>query len=189
MNPSIAVGSDGVVHAFWYQEFYDDCLNFTGDAIFYKTRQGGVWTDRSEILGGHEGPWSRITLDRFGQPALVWSDRWIWPADIGAAIFEPGADVEDQPGGFSAPILAAPNPFTVSTVLLLGAWGPIELSIHDTAGRLVRRLVGSSSGVARLAGIPWDGRDDAGRRVPAGVYWARLSNPEGQATISIVRIE
>lgn len=189
MTPSIVVDGDGVTHAFWYQEAYDDCLNFTGDSIYYKTRQGGVWTDRSSILGGYKGPWSRLALDRFGAPAFVWSERWIWPDDIGAAIFEPGAGAEDSLPAVPVPLIAMPNPFTDSVVLRLAGEGPLALAILDTSGRIVRHLVGATRGAARIAGVHWDGRDDAGRDVPAGVYWARLTRSAGQRTISIVRIE
>ncbi len=189
MSPSIEVGSDGVVHAFWYQEAYDDCLVFTGDAAYYKTRQGGVWTDRSEILAGYKGEWTRHTLDRFGQPALVWRDRWIWPADIAAAIFEPGAGVRDDPPGIVSSIAAAPNPFKSSTLLLPGRPGVVELAIYDAAGRIIRRLTGSSAGADRHSGIVWDGRDEAGKAVPAGAYWAKVSGSSGRDAVSIVRLE
>ncbi len=49
--------------------------------------------------------------------------------------------------------------------------------IHDSRGRTVRRfeLGALDAGPYRAANAPrWDGRDDAGRTVAAGVYWARL---------------
>ncbi len=63
-------------------------------------------------------------------------------------------------------------PFDLAT-----AADDVQLVIHDSRGRAVRRydlgaLVGGSY---RSSNAPrWDGRDDAGRRAAAGVYWARL---------------
>ena len=46
-----------------------------------------------------------------------------------------------------------------------------EITIHDARGRRLRtfRLAGDEPGT-----LTWDGRDDAGRAVPSGVYFARL---------------
>jgi len=70
---------------------------------------------------------------------------------------------------------AAPNPFNPQTVLRysVAQAGPVSLRIHDLAGRLVRDLVRDD----RAAGshtATWNGRDDRGRSLPAGVYLARL---------------
>jgi hypothetical protein len=49
---------------------------------------------------------------------------------------------------------------------------PARVVIHDVGGRVVR-----SVGVAAAAGtaeVVWDGRDDAGRALPSGIYFAEL---------------
>ncbi|MBK8164854.1 MAG: family 16 glycosylhydrolase [bacterium] len=69
-----------------------------------------------------------------------------------------------------------PNPFNPSTLISyeLPEAGTARLAIHDTAGRLVRTLVaGQAMGEGRHE-VTWDGRDDAGRNLPAGVYHYRL---------------
>lgn len=73
---------------------------------------------------------------------------------------------------------ARPNPFDRTTTIAfrLPEDGALELTVHDVAGRAVRRLV---TGV-RSAGpheIQWDGRDDAGRALPSGVYFYRIRGP------------
>jgi flagellar hook assembly protein FlgD len=55
-------------------------------------------------------------------------------------------------------------------------------------GRRVRTLVNGT----REAGEhrqEWDGRDDSGRTLGAGIYWARLSTSEGtfQRTVVLLR--
>ena len=78
---------------------------------------------------------------------------------------------------------AMPNPFNQRTTFQfsLAKSGPAELQVFSVDGRLVRTL---SSGV-RAAGeyhIEWDGRDDAGRSLHEGVYYARLSTQAGKFT-------
>ncbi|MBN1448721.1 MAG: M4 family metallopeptidase [Bacteroidetes bacterium] len=68
-----------------------------------------------------------------------------------------------------------PNPFNPSTTIryTLPVEGSIELTVHDMLGRRVRAL---ESGIREAGGhtIIWDGRDDAGRAVPAGAYFTRF---------------
>ena len=54
-----------------------------------------------------------------------------------------------------------------------------SLSIVDLRGRTVCRLwSGSGTGDAQV--VFWDGRDDRGATVPAGVYFARLAGQAGR---------
>ena len=69
-----------------------------------------------------------------------------------------------------------PNPFNPRTTISydLPAAAQVSLKIYDLAGRRVKVL---QEGVSEKPGrhdITWDGRDDSGRRVPAGVYLFRL---------------
>ena len=69
-----------------------------------------------------------------------------------------------------------PNPTRGATsfTLDLARGGRVGLDIFDSSGRSVRRL---SRGVL-VAGhhrLEWDGRDASGRRVAAGVYFARIA--------------
>jgi agmatine/peptidylarginine deiminase len=70
---------------------------------------------------------------------------------------------------------AFPNPFTESTRFSFELRFPedVRLEVIDVAGRRVRTLAAGA-----LPGGPhvfeWDGRDDAGRSVAAGVYYFRL---------------
>jgi hypothetical protein len=68
-----------------------------------------------------------------------------------------------------------PNPFTPGTTIRyhLAAAAQVDLAIFDAAGRRVRSLVeGWRDEGSQLA--RWDGRDDRGRRLASGVYFARL---------------
>jgi hypothetical protein len=68
-----------------------------------------------------------------------------------------------------------PNPFTPRTSIsfTLDADGPVALRIYDIKGRLVRTLV-SGSRTAGPYSEAWNGKNDAGDEVSAGVYLYRL---------------
>jgi hypothetical protein len=59
--------------------------------------------------------------------------------------------------------------------------GQIALMMYDVMGRLVRRLHDGEL-EAGLHTKSWDGRDDRGQRVAAGVYLARLQTTHGVLT-------
>jgi hypothetical protein len=70
----------------------------------------------------------------------------------------------------------------------LPASGSVELDLFDTRGRRVRRLL---AGEALDEGVhvrPWDGRDENGRRSPAGVYLARLRVGRDIATAKLTLV-
>ncbi len=62
-----------------------------------------------------------------------------------------------------------------------------ELALYDVAGRRVRTLAspGTLTGTGSLI---WDGRDEAGRLLATGIYFARLRAGAGVLTARVVRI-
>ena len=87
---------------------------------------------------------------------------------------------------------AAPNPFLGSVEIVLhltpmAAMGGAQLEIIDPAGRRVREPVGVASRPGTTA-WSWNGRDDAGRLVEAGVYFLRLSTMDGVSVRKLIRV-
>jgi hypothetical protein len=68
-----------------------------------------------------------------------------------------------------------PNPFNPATRIPYAAAEnrPIRLEIYNPAGRLVRSLFNGEVRIGRHEAV-WDGRDDAGMMVPAGIYLVRM---------------
>ncbi len=83
-----------------------------------------------------------------------------------------------SPAGFGFALAQNfPNPCNTATEIryvVPGGGGPVLLEVFDLRGRLVRTLVNAPR-PAGPATATWDGRDDRGRRVAAGVYSYRLS--------------
>lgn len=92
--------------------------------------------------------------------------------------------------GAHTPVLslrALPNPSTGPTEFryATGAPGPVHAVIYDAVGRRVRSLVNRIEGAGEHA-VSWDGFDDQGRPVSAGLYLVRIGNGETARTESLV---
>lgn len=88
------------------------------------------------------------------------------------------AAVPGVPGAGAGAVLQPchPNPFNPSTTISfdLATRATVTLAVYDMAGKLVRTLVTAESIDAGRHELAWNGRDDAGRVAPAGVYFCRL---------------
>jgi len=106
-----------------------------------------------------------------------------------AVIYDNPAAVRESPKPQAASFKpgAFPNPFRGSTTIRFGSVRENGggVTIVDAAGRCVRVLdVGRNS-----SGVAWDGRNDSGQRVPAGVYFVRLGSPSARAAARVVVVE
>jgi FlgD Ig-like domain/FG-GAP repeat/FG-GAP-like repeat len=72
---------------------------------------------------------------------------------------------------------ATPNPFTTSTTLTyaLPERSTVRLAVFDVQGRLVAKLADGAQDAGQH-NVHWDGRDDRGHLMPAGVYFARFES-------------
>jgi flagellar hook assembly protein FlgD len=82
---------------------------------------------------------------------------------------------------------AAPNPFNPVTEIHceLPADGQVTLAVYDLGGHAVRNLLDESRSAGTFSVI-WNGRDDKGRQVPSGVYFARLSAAGHESVLKLV---
>ena len=112
---------------------------------------------------------------------------WILNGEAPAGI-DPG-DGEAVPGAVRvASMTASPNPFSPSTEIrfVLAAEEQVSLVLVDAGGRRVRALVDGVLG-AGPHHVSWDGTDDAGGSMPAGVYFARMRSESGEGEAKVVR--
>ncbi len=96
-----------------------------------------------------------------------------------------------EPGGklVTSVFEVGPNPVLTGTSVsyALERAGLASLNVYDATGRRVRNLV-SGLVKAGLHTADWDGKDAAGRLVPAGVYYIRLSADRAStARVTVVR--
>lgn len=154
----------------------------------------------------------RITTDFGASWALVATPLVepfeMLPATVTAALLTPGGMVVGStknrillgrpdaavsaPGATASPgieLAAVPDPFRESTRVRfsLPQAGPIRVTVHDLAGRLVADLA-SGPRAAGAHSVRWDGRGREGRPAPAGVYFVRLWTVEGVSAGKVVRL-
>jgi hypothetical protein len=110
-----------------------------------------------------------------------WPDGWTRVADW------PGiADTDEASHAMAATAVSpnpTPGPCRVSFSLVVD--GPVSVDIIDVSGRIVRRLVDGPHPAGDYS-LKWDGKDDAGRELPAGVYFTHVMTAEGTTTRRVV---
>lgn len=103
---------------------------------------------------------------------------------------ESTVDVARDFSGIRGRLLAVPNPITAATTLQfeLPSAASGALSIFDSSGRLVRRLLDGAlpAGPNR---VHWDGRDAGGSRVGAGVYYTRLETGTSRTSGKLIVLQ
>ncbi len=103
--------------------------------------------------------------------------RIVW--DDGAA--DPVTAVPAAAAGAPAPLAVFPNPARAAATIRLArpSGADAGLEVYDVRGRLVRG--GRPGGSPELR---WDLRDDAGRPVPAGVYFVRVDRATARLVVA-----
>jgi flagellar hook assembly protein FlgD len=83
---------------------------------------------------------------------------------------------------------ARPSPFAGTTTMQLDVPAGAErvrLAVYNVQGQLVRTLVDAVVSPGRREFV-WNGMDDAGRPVSAGIYFARCRSDAGSGTQKLV---
>ncbi len=138
------------------------------------------WKDTAQMLPGEV---TRV-IAKFDREGLyVWhchilsheDHEMMRPYYVGAMPSELQTAVDDTPAGTQPPVVALeanrPNPFNPHTEIgfLVPRRGRAEVTVYDTAGRVVRKLADREFEAGRHA-LVWDGRDAGGSPVASGVY-------------------
>jgi flagellar hook assembly protein FlgD len=82
-----------------------------------------------------------------------------------------------------------PNPTEdgVRVDYTIGSRAPVELSVYDVTGRVVRRLYAADLSPGDYS-ARWDGRTAEGREAASGVYFVRLRVAGADVTTRAVRL-
>jgi len=83
-----------------------------------------------------------------------------------------------------------PNPFRDATTIAydLPAPTPVTLTIYNVLGAAVNRLVEGVQAAGKRR-IVWDGRDELGQRVGAGVYFVRMQSDHASWTRKLIMLK
>jgi flagellar hook assembly protein FlgD len=64
----------------------------------------------------------------------------------------------------------------------------VSLEVYDVAGRLVSTLVDGELDAGRHQ-AKWDGTNNDGKRIPAGIYFSRLDSGGKRATEKVILVK
>ncbi|GJM44579.1 MAG: hypothetical protein DHS20C21_14210 [Gemmatimonadota bacterium] len=172
-------------------ELVDEYFTIKYDAagtLEWEQRYAGATQDPSHGMAVDVSADLRVVVTGYSSnPAASSGDD-----DVATVCYSQSGAVSAPVGLAGAPsleVVPAPNPFVGSTVLALSLAESrsVTLEIFDVAGRRVRALAGGrTSAGTHVQG--WDGRDDAGLPVVAGIYFVRLSAGDQQRTVKIVKL-
>jgi hypothetical protein len=99
--------------------------------------------------------------------------------------------VIELPGGSESELLHQPwpNPSGGDSRIEFTANGEthVRIQVFDLTGRRVAELIDRSVSAGRH-GVSWDGRDEQGRAVPSGVYFATLRTSMESRRVKVLRI-
>jgi len=164
---------------------------------------GGKGSTGSSSLVQHFGLGDTQTVDRV---TVIWPYR-LPGGEYHTAVLENVAadqrlEIDEDQLGLSAseeaprPLAFAllpchPNPFNPLTTITFTLAEPVttRLAVYDLRGRLVRFLVAGEVLGAGVHEVVWDGRDDAGQAVAAGVYACKLTAGRFSATRSMTLVK
>jgi hypothetical protein len=142
-------------------------LNANGDSVWAKIF-GGDYIDAAQAIEKTHDSGYIIT----GYTQSLSMNRNVWLAKIAPDTF--GVEDNNIQDLATMEILIHPNPFYRNVCIefdLFFGEDPTEFSIYDISGRLVKKLYYNSSPSNNHIRITWDGYDDTGKQLPAGVYF------------------
>jgi len=183
------------------------CLKPDGDIEWHRDTGGVIYSsplyyseDQAIVVGSDDGRLHCVHEDGTGDwtftvgepirtsPAPSADSRLIYAADLTGVLRAFGSPVDlgvDEGGGARhVRCVASPNPaFARVTFTILGdVTRQTKIRIHDLSGRRISELIPDGSGIAQ-----WNGRDAAGRSLPAGVYYCRLL--DGGAALPLILLD
>lgn len=130
-----------------------------------------------------------VDLDGDGTTDVAIPSRVAGAVDIFLGQQDPTGVPDDVPdtGAPTAAFAAGPNPFHDRVTFRMDAGVTGRLEIYGPTGRLQKSfdLHGDAGSQLRV----WDGRDRAGRDVPAGVYQVRLVTAEMVSVSNVIRLK
>lgn len=151
------------------------------------------WPARGALLSGLAARQSRGAVGDGAGGALVLMLEGFDPASLvlqrvtSAGVVAPEWSGYPSAGLFAAPY---PNPAAGTSLIsfALPSAGPARVQVFDAGGRLVRTLLDQDQWGAGRHELAWDGRDQDGAELSAGIYLVRIQASALADTKRIVRL-
>jgi len=190
VSPRLDLAIDGTVLLRYWRWFTNDTGGASGDEwlVQVSNDDGHTWVDVERTTASLRS-WLQVEVELGALLPLTDQMRVRFratdveaPSIVEAAVDDieivyigltPGSVAEETavPFGFAA----LTNPVRPGGVVRFGLdrTGPASLLVFDVQGRAVRRLAEGTLPAGAHA-VSWDGRDDGGHALPAGMYFYRL---------------
>jgi hypothetical protein len=197
-----------------YHRWYSNDTGATPGTDFWVvdvSNNGGATWINVENTNATDASWREVRLNLnqiFGGPPNQVQVRFVASDLADGSLVEAGVDefmiflnvgqtaVNDPTGAAAVPTRITlgpnvPNPFNPSTRISfeLPARAEVTLQVYDTAGRLVRSLAEHAAYEPGTHEVVWDGRDDRGGGLAAGVYHVRMAGPGFDETRKVVMVK
>jgi hypothetical protein len=144
-------------------------------------------------LSAYAGQGVRIRW-RFGSDGYLAFEGW-YVDDIDlVTTTDETAGAGDGPGPIptrTTLLGAMPNPFQPKTTIrytVAARSGPVRLTVHDVTGRVVRTLLEGGATPGGHEAV-WDGRDDRGHPMSAGIYFARIRSKGAEDSSKLLMVK
>lgn len=171
-----------------------DTLDFigSGGALGELGSIGNDWLEYRYRVDGDVGDTVQARIRFTSDEADVAEGVYVDDVSITYGAVSSGAGVPEGGGGAEAPIALYqnhPNPFTLSTTIAftLRRPGHVTLAVYNIQGRLIRTLVDEATYEGDHT-VAWDGADEFGAEVAAGVYMYRLAYEEHEETRKMILV-
>ncbi|MDM7916779.1 MAG: FlgD immunoglobulin-like domain containing protein, partial [Candidatus Eisenbacteria bacterium] len=144
----------------------------------YRARPGG---DFALVSGPVRlDPATRSFVDEAADPDSTYSykvgslDTYGRETIVGPFEYAPGASGSSHLALSLVAKTAVPFRGSCDLTYQLPRAATVQLRVHDLSGRVVRTLVSERHNAGKWD-VTWDGRDDAGRDLPSGIYYCKLA--------------
>ncbi len=186
--PALRASIDGRVSCVW-SVFSDPLRRINGAR---STDIGRTWSAPEPISALSEFAVEPKLAVRSDTAFVVWEDNrdGNWEIYFAKKVLTGAGLAEESstPHAVRPVLTVEPSLFRGFTVLRVAAGTPrsSSLAIYDASGRKIRTIALG----CEPSGSPvvWDSRDDAGRPVPAGIYFVRLELPGAELTRCLVKL-
>ncbi|MBI5167978.1 MAG: PQQ-dependent sugar dehydrogenase [Candidatus Eisenbacteria bacterium] len=181
----------------WPSEYHGNLFwsEYYSGILVRLVRQGNAWVVPEAVAGQPSNGWGtgyRAASDwRVGPDGSLWYCRQYASSfrnsgSVRRILWSGGRPIDLQPPPATLRAYPAPAPGSVTLECGVGLREHLVLRIVDVRGRLVRRveLLGR-----RTVTWAWDGKDDAGRSVPSGMYFAKLDADGSEVSARIVLLQ
>ncbi len=196
--PRVISNAHGMYLVIWQHDHLNDCDIYGQFFDSLGVRIGNNIRIDNDTSGAQQ--WIPDAYSRNNKIYLTWSDTRIpshW-YDVYCKVMEwPDLPYtpENEAQNCQVMLSVNPNPFRSIINIGLGYSAKnrgkaqnLQLRIFDTTGRLIRSFV-LPTAYSLLPTVVWDGTDQTGRMVPAGVYFIVLSAGEQNRVQKIIKIQ